>query len=121
MPRQVLSIANKRIRLTREDVCAASGQYSLLVNVALQRRDEVDPPMTMAYGGSVFNPCEDQACGTRASTFLINFDRSPGPGLVSASFAGRTKSGKKPDGRVQRSVIMPVHGTLIYACFFHVE
>jgi hypothetical protein len=44
----VSSIANKRICLTREDVCAAAGRYRLLaiaapfVHVALQRQDEID-------------------------------------------------------------------------------
>jgi hypothetical protein len=82
MPRQVFSIANKRIRLTREDVCVQR-RVSIL---AIATPCEVDPMMTMAYTVDRFSiRSEDWACGIRASTLLINIDRSPGPGLAAPS------------------------------------
>jgi hypothetical protein len=108
MPRQVFSIANKRIRLTRED-----GQHSLLAIATPCDDHGLYTVNRFSIRG------EDRSCGARVSTFLINIDRSPGPGLVSASSAGRT--GKKPDGRVQRrSVIMSArhsHLCLLLPCW----
>jgi hypothetical protein len=53
--------------------------------------------MTMAYTVDRFSiRGEDRACGARASTFLINIDRSPGPGLhllLAGPSPGRNRSG----------------------------